>query len=212
MAYASTAVRNPKIRIPHIAMPKWQWPSPRTRALLMIALMFSPAVLSDSIGYCVQRIFYTSQQIDQRQSPVGFLAKIRMFDVACPAPNAPAQETQSWGRYAAGQGWPLYLQAGVGCFRPNRNLRGVAPLKVFTVACPNAPLTASEHHHWLVYVADHKWTPYTQAGVGCVDPECAQVPCEAGGDNQPASCTHDFLGLLIEGNKHASRSTARCGA
>lgn len=77
MAHASTAaagltIRTPHIirvphviRMPHVAVPKWRWPSPRTRALLMLALMFSPAVLSDAIGYCVQRIFYTANQLEE---------------------------------------------------------------------------------------------------------------------------------------------------
>jgi len=136
----------------------------------MLALMFSPAVLSDQIGYCVQRIFYTANQLEERQPSDAFLAKIRMFDVACPAANASAQARGQWGRYAAEQGWPLYLRAGPGCFRPSRNLRGAAPLMVFTVACPKTLLSAVEHRRWLVYAADHKWGAYPQAGAGCVDP------------------------------------------
>ncbi len=176
MAYASTAgaslnIRMPRVmRMPHVPIPKLRWPSPRTRALLMIALMFSPCVLSDSIGYCVQRIFYTANQLEERQSPDAFLAQIRMFDVACPAQNASPQERAQWPTYAVEQGWPLYPAAGPGCFHPNRNLRGIAPLKVFTVACPKTVLSAVEHRRWLVFVADHKWTAYPQAGPGCVDP------------------------------------------
>jgi len=176
MAYASTAgtsinIRVPHvIRMPHVARPKWRWPSPRTRALLMIALMFSPSVLSDSIGYCIQRIFYTANQLDERLAPDALLAKIRMFDVACPAPTVSPQQHGQWASYAVEQGWPLYPAAGSGCFRPDRNLRGFAPLKVFTVVCPKTVLSSVEHRHWLDYVADHKWTAYPQAGPGCVDP------------------------------------------
>jgi len=176
MAYASMAGASVNIRMPHVirmlqvAIPKWRWPSPRTRALLMIALMFSPSVLSDSIGYCVQRIFYTANELDERQAPDAFLAKIRMFDVACPAPNASPRQQGQWASYAVEQGWPLYPAAGSGCFHPDRNLRGFAPLKVFTVACPKTVLSTVEQRHWLVYVADRKWTAYPQAGPGCVDP------------------------------------------
>lgn len=170
-AEASLNIRMPHvIRMTHVAIPKWRWPSPRIRALLMIALMFSPSVLSDSIGYCVQRIFYTAIQLEERQAPDAFLAKIRMFDVACLAPNASPEEQRQWASYAVGQRWPLYPAAGSGCFHPDRNLRGIAPLKVFTVACPKTVLAAVEHRHWLVYVADHKWTAYPQGGPGCVDP------------------------------------------
>jgi hypothetical protein len=172
MAYASAAAPVPTIRLPHVAMPKLHWPrfSAGTRAWLMIALMFSPAVLSDAIGYCVQHIFYTQAQIDARESPEALMAKIRMFDVACPAPNTPPAEQGRWATYAAEQGWPLYPPAGPGCFHPDRNLRGIVPLKVFTVACPKTLLSALERRHWLVYAADHDWTAYQQAGDGCVDP------------------------------------------
>ena len=93
-----------------------------------------------------------------------------MFDVACPAANAPAAERGQWAAYAAQQGWPMYPQAGPDCFHPDRNLRGIAPLKVFSVACPKTLLSAAEHRRWLVYAADHDWTAYPQAGTGCVDP------------------------------------------
>lgn len=172
MAYASTAVPAPIVGLPHVRFPKLRWPrlSGGTRAWLMIALMFSPCVLSDAFGYCVQRIFYTEDQIEARQSPDALLAKINMFDVACPAPNTPPAERGRWDAYAAEQGWPLYPQAGPGCFHPDRNLRGIAPLKVFTVACPKVLLSAVESRRWLVFAADHGWTAYQQAGDGCVDP------------------------------------------
>lgn len=182
MAHASTAaagltIRTPHIirvphviRMPHVAVPKWRWPSPRTRALRMLALMFSPAVLSDAIGYCVQRIFYTANQLEERQPTDALLSKIRMFDVACPASHASPQERGQWASYGVEQGWPLYPPAGPGCFRPTRNLRGIAPLAVFTVACPQTLLSAVEHRRWSAYAADHKWGAYPQAGAGCVDP------------------------------------------
>lgn len=172
MAYVSTLAAGPAIRIPHVVLPKLRWPrlSQRTRALLMMGIMFSPCVLADTIGYCVQRLFYTADQIADRESPDTVVAKVRMFDVACPAPGVAADEQRLWADYAAQQGWPSYPQAGPGCFRPDRNLRGVLPLKVFSVACPTAVLSASDHRKWAVYAAYHSWTAYPQAGLGCVDP------------------------------------------
>lgn len=174
MAYASTApaIASTGVRIPHVAMPKLRWPrvSRRSRALMMMGLMISPCFLSDAIGYCVQRMFYTPEEIAARQSPDDMAAKIQMYDVACPAANTPADEQGRWTTYAVEQGWPLYPAAGQGCFRPNRNLRGIAPLKVFTVACPKTVLSATDDRRWLVYAADHDWTAYPQAGAGCVDP------------------------------------------
>ena len=71
MAYANTAFAIPQIRAPHVAMPKFRWPrlSPRARALLMMGIMISPSFLANSIGYCVQRLFLTADQIAAKQVP-----------------------------------------------------------------------------------------------------------------------------------------------
>ncbi len=71
MAYASTAFVIPDICAPHVAMPKFPWPrvSRRARALLMMGIMISPSFLADSIGYCVQRLFLTADQIAAKQVP-----------------------------------------------------------------------------------------------------------------------------------------------
>ncbi len=172
MAYASTALAGPNIRIPHPTMPKFRWLrlSPRARALRMIGIMISPCFRADTIGYCVQRLFYTTDQMAERAAPDTMLSQIHKFDVACPAMDLPTAAQERWAGYAAQQGWPMYPQAGVRCFNPDRNLRGVVGLKVFMVACPTVVLSALDQRRWVAYAADHDWDPYPQAGAGCVDP------------------------------------------
>jgi hypothetical protein len=172
MAYASTVVTNPTIRTPSMAMPKFRWPrlSQRTRAFLMIGIMVSPCFLSDAIGYCVQRFFYTADEIADRQARDRILANIRIFQVACPSTDMPAIEHRLWAAEAAQHGWPLYPEAGRDCFKPGRNLLGVAGLKVFSVACPVMALSPTDQRRWVAYSANHGWAPYPQAGEGCVDP------------------------------------------
>ena len=102
----------------------------------MMGIMVSPCFLSDAIGYCVQRFYYTADEIADRQAPDRILANIRIFQVSCPATDMPAAEQRLWAAEAAQHGWPLYPEAGTGCFKPGRNLLGVAGLKVFSVACP----------------------------------------------------------------------------
>ncbi|HUB13828.1 MAG TPA: hypothetical protein VMB34_17910 [Acetobacteraceae bacterium] len=172
MTHASAAIASPGIRIPRLAMPRLRWPrlSQRTHALLMMGILISPCFLSDEIGYCVQRLFMTADQIAAQQAPEAMLAKISKFDVACPAATMSAEEQGRWATYAAQRGWSFYPQAGPGCFKPDRNLRGVIALKVFSVACPTTVLSAVEHRRWLTYAADHGWDAYPQAGAGCVDP------------------------------------------
>ena len=72
--------------MPSVAMPKVRWPrlSQRTRALLMMGIMVSPCFLSDGIGYCVQSVFYTSDEIAERRAPPPILTNINIFHVACP--------------------------------------------------------------------------------------------------------------------------------
>ena len=172
MAYASTAIAGPGIRIRHVPMPKLRWLglSRRARALLMMGIMISPCFLADTIGYCVKRLFYTANEIAEREAPDTMLSQIHKFDVACPATDMPAAEQENWTGYAAQQGWTMYPQAGVRCFNPDRNLRGVVGLKVFMVACPTVLLSALDQRRWVAYAADHDWGPYPQAGAGCVDP------------------------------------------
>ena len=172
MAYASTATASSDIRFPHVAMPKFRRLrlSPRARALLMTGIMISPCFLADTIGYCVQRVFYTADQLAARAAPDTIMSQIHKFDVACPATDLSVAEQENWAGYAAQQGWPMYPQAGVRCFNPDRNLRGVVGLKVFMVACPTMVLSALDRRRWVAYAADHDWGPYPQAGAGCVDP------------------------------------------
>lgn len=172
MAHASTVIAGPDIHIPSVAMPKLRWPhvSRRARALLMMVIMISPAFCSDAIGYCIMRLFYTADEIANTQAPETILAKVDIFQVACPDTDMPAAEQERWAAYAAERGWPLYPQAGAGCFKPGRNLRGVIGLKAFSVACPVMALSAADHRRWVAYAANQDWTAYPQAGVGCVDP------------------------------------------
>lgn len=58
----------------------------------MIGLMFSLAALSGTIGHCVQRTCSTATQLDGPGSPDALLAALRMFEIACPEPNAGARE------------------------------------------------------------------------------------------------------------------------
>ena len=172
MASAGTAIASPGISIPQVRLPKLRWPdwAPRFRTVLFVSLAISPCFLCDTIGYWVQRCFYTPEQMANRASPETLMSQIRIFDVACPSPDAMQADTNYWASSAAQQGWPSYPQAGEGCFNPDRNLRGVVGLKVFSVACPQALLSALDQRRWVAYAADHHWGPYPQAGAGCVDP------------------------------------------
>jgi len=170
LAYANAVIASPAIRMPSVAMPKLRWPSRRTRALLMMGIMVSPCFLSDAIGYCVERFFYTADQIAERQAPDAMPANINIFHVACPDTGTPAAKQSNWATYAAEHGWPLYPEAGSGCFKPDRDLRGVMGLIAFNVACPAIALSAIDQRRWVGYAANHNWAAYPQAGAGCVDP------------------------------------------
>lgn len=173
MAYAGTASAGPTIRAPQMALPKLRRPnlSLRARALLMMGVMISPAFISDDIGYCVERLFMTADQIDvQNVSDDKMPAQIYVFHVACPAEDLPAAEQRVWADFAARKGWPHYPQAGPSCFKPDHALYGVVGLKAFNVACPELALTVADQRRWVAYAANHGWTEYSQAGVGCVDP------------------------------------------
>lgn len=173
MAYASTALAGADIRMPHVAMPTFRWPrlSRRTRAFLMMGLMISPAFLADEIGYCIQRLFLTADQIEMRQVPDDtMLSRVSIFHVACTDANMPAAEQARWAQFSAQRGWPLYPEAGPGCFKPDRNLLGIVGLKSFNVACPTAVLSVADQRRWVAFAANRGWTDYSQAGVGCVDP------------------------------------------
>src|SRR5689334_23303907 len=138
MAYASTALPSPEIRIPRFARPKLRWPrlSQRGRALLMIGIMISPAFLADQMGYCVMRLFLTADQIAERTPDESIITRVRMFPVACIDANTSAQDRAHWAASAEQHGWPSYPEAGPGCFKPDRALLGVVGLKAFNVACP----------------------------------------------------------------------------
>src|SRR5690242_14083524 len=110
MAYASITVASPDIHMPSVAIPKFRLPrlSQRTWALLMMGLMFSPCFLSDAIGYCVQRFFYTADQIAERRAPDPIMSNINIFHVACPDTRIPEAERGRLATYATQSGWPLY--------------------------------------------------------------------------------------------------------
>ena len=167
MAYAMTFA-SPQ---PHLSL-KFRWPSARVRALLMIGVMISPAFLADQIGYCVQRLFMTADQISVRQEvpDQAMMSRVNIFHVACVDANAPAAEQKHWADVAARKGWPQYPAGGPGCFRPDRNLYGIAGLASFNVACPRVALSVADHRLWVAFAANHGWTDYAQAGAGCVDP------------------------------------------
>jgi hypothetical protein len=137
----------------------------------MMGIMVSPAFLADQIGYCVMRLFRTPDQIAAMQVPdATVLKQAGIFRVACTDANLPAAEQARWADIAAQHGWPLYPAAGPGCFKPDRNLFGIAGLKAFNVACPTMVLSVADHRRWVAFAANHGWTEYPQAGVGCVDP------------------------------------------
>jgi len=172
MAYASTVLPSPEIRIPRLARPTLRWPrlSQRSRALLMIGVMISPAFLADQIGYCVMRLFLTADQVAARARDESIITRIRMFPVACMDANISAEDRAYWAASAEQHGWPNYPEAGPGCFRPDRALMGVVGLKAFNVACPKTILSVADQQRWVSYAASHGWTDYPQAGEGCVDP------------------------------------------
>lgn len=173
MAYADQIFTNPGIRLPAMTMPKLRWPrfSPGARAILMMALMISPAFVSDYIGYGIERLFYTAGQIAEMRAPDDPMLKhVEIFQVACTDPGSPAADQQQWADVAARSGWPKYPQAGETCFRPDRGLLGVVGLKTFNVACPSAIVTVADRERWMTYAARRGWGPYPQAGADCVDP------------------------------------------
>src|SRR5579872_740432 len=122
MAYASAMMASRAIRVPSVPMPSLRWLrwSPRARALFMMALMISPTFLADDIGYGVERLFMTADQISEKQAPDSMMTRARVFHVACPASEISAAERQRWATDAAFNGWPEYPQAGPGCFKPDR--------------------------------------------------------------------------------------------
>ena len=156
MAHANTVLANPDIRMPLAAMPSFRLPllSPRHRAILMMGIMISPCFLSDAIGYCVQRFYYTADEIADRRAPDRIRANISIFQVACPATDMPAIEQRLWAAEAAQHGWAPYPEAGTGCFKPGRNLLGVVGLKVFSVACPVMALSPTDQRRWVAYSAN----------------------------------------------------------
>jgi hypothetical protein len=172
MAYATTILPSPEIRIPRLARPKLRWPrlSQRSRALLMIGAMISPAFLSDQIGYCVMRLFLTTDQIAARAPDESIITRVSIFPVACMDANISAEDRAYWDASVTQKGWPRYPEAGPGCFRPDRPLLGVVGLKAFNVACPTMVLSLADQRRWIAYTASHGWTDYPQAGEGCVDP------------------------------------------
>ena len=170
MSHASTTFAGPQIRLPQLSL-KLRWPSRHTRALMMIGLMISPAFLADQIGYCVQRLFMTADQIEAQQTPDNtIMSRVDIFHVACVDANAGATEQEHWAEVAARNDWPRYPVAGPGCFKPDRNLYGIAGLTSFNVACPNMVLSVADHRRWVAFAANRGWTDYAQAGAGCVDP------------------------------------------
>jgi len=172
MAYASTAAAS-QLKMPHVAVPRIRWPylSQRSRALLMMAVLISPAFLADDIGYCIQRLFMTADQIAAQQVPDGTMpTELYVFHVACADTSASSAQQERWAEFASNHGWPRYSQAGPGCFKPERALYGVVGLKAFNVACPTMVLSVADQRRWVAYAANHGWTEYAQAGVGCVDP------------------------------------------
>ena len=173
MAHASMALAVADVRLPHVPMPRFRWPrlSRRARALLMMGIMISPAFLADDIGYCVQRLFLSADQIAVRQVPdQTMLSRVNIFHVACIDTNVPTAERERLTGFATQQGWPRYPEAGPGCFNPDRNLFGIVGLKSFNVACPTMALTVAYQRRWVAFAANHGWTAYPQAGEGCVDP------------------------------------------
>jgi hypothetical protein len=173
MTYASQILANPPIRLPHVTLPKLRWPrlTSRTRAMLMMGLMISPAFVSDYIGYGIERLFYTAGQIAEMRAPDNtMLAHVDIFHVACADPATSATDQRQWAAFATRNGWPRYPQAGETCFRPDRVLLGVVGLKTFNVACPTLVLSVADRQRWMTYAANHGWGPYTQAGADCVDP------------------------------------------
>jgi hypothetical protein len=186
MTNASQVLPYPAIRLPHFAMPKPQWPnrwphgwplgwphvSPRTRAIVMMGLLISPMFLCDTIGYGIERIFYSSAQIAEMRQPddTAMLRNVEIFPVACADPSTSAADQKWWTDFAAQKGWPLYPQAGEKCFRPERSLLGIVGLKTFNVACPKMLLTVADRGRWMHFAAAHGWDPYPQAGEDCVDP------------------------------------------
>lgn len=173
MAYASTNSVGVSIRVPRGRMPKIRWPmlSARTRALLMMGVMVSPVFLADQFGYCVERLFMTADQIAMQQVPDSrMLSQAYIFHVACVDASAPAAERARWADAAARNGWQGYPQAGERCFRPDKNLFGIAGLTAFNVACPPLAQSVAERRRWVAFAANHGWAAYPQAGAGCVDP------------------------------------------
>ena len=174
MAYASATWLIPSVYIPRLALPKLPRPSlsPRARALLMMGVMISPAFLADQIGYGIQRLFLTADQIAVKQvSDDTMLREAAIFRVACADTEMmPTAEQTRWASFATQHGWPRYPEAGASCFRPDRPLFGIVGLKVFSVACPTTIVSVADQRQWAAFAANHGWTDYPQAGLGCVDP------------------------------------------
>src|SRR5207344_30526 len=98
----------------------------RIRGLVVMGILISPAFLADEIGYGVQRLFLTADQIAAKQAPPDAMpAAISVFHVACVDADAAAADQSRWTAFAAQQRWPSYPEAGAGCFKSDRALFGV---------------------------------------------------------------------------------------
>ena len=159
MAYASAIMASPAIRLPSVAMPNLRRLrlSRRARALLMMAILCSPTFLADDIGYGVERLFKTADQIAESGHPTRCSRALVSSRSPVPRRTCRWRSRQRWTAEAALDGWPQYPEAGTGCFKPERNLYGIVGLKVFGVACPTAILSVADQRRWVAYAANHDW-------------------------------------------------------
>ena len=120
----------------------------------------------ESITYGIDRLFYTPEELAERQAVQAMFTHIHIFRVACPDPLA---DQQAWLDYTAKQGWPLYPQAGAACVTPSDRV-GYDHVTNFSVACPTTVFSLADQQRWVHLAALNQWAPYTQAGPACVDP------------------------------------------
>ena len=133
--------------------------------------LISPTFLADPFGYCVQRLFYTADQIAAKQVPDNtVLQQVHIFHVACADTDMPAVGAGALGglRRAAwlatvSTGWADLRQSGPGLAR--RRWVEVVQCRLprdGSQCGGSAAMGGLCREPWL--------DRYPQAGDGCVDP------------------------------------------
>lgn len=133
-------------------------------AMAGCALATVTVMAVDMIG--LDNLLYTAEERAEMQAVRQMLNHVNVVKVACPGPQI---DQAAWNSYTDKMGWPAYLPGGAGCVQPTSDVQ-FNNVSVFQVACPTIAFDAADQQRWVKLADRHGWTPYPQAGAGCVDP------------------------------------------